>query len=112
MACILGEGWKRSDVLYVGNPTESIYRRLFTIAKYIRLYHNSKIYQNEYNNISKYQTISLYQNISASKINITIMGTISEIYHVSCEWVKNREAEVHMHAIIEGHADQNQRKLF
>ena len=34
------------------------------------------------------------------------MGTISEIYHVSCEWVKNREAEVHMHAIIEGHADQ------
>ena len=87
-------------------------RRLFTIAKYIRLYHNSKIYQNEYNNISKYQTISLYQNISASKINITIMGTISEIYHVSCEWVKNREAEVHMHAIIEGHADQNQRKLF
>ena len=37
------------------------------------------------------------------------MGTISEIYHVSCEWVKNREAEVHMHAIIEGHADQNQR---
>ena len=48
-----------------------------------------------YINISKYQTISLYQNISASKINITIMGTISEIYHVSCEWVKNREAEVH-----------------
>ena len=93
----------------MGNPTESTYRRLFTIAKYIRLYHNSKIYQNEYNNISKYQTISLYQNISASKINITIMGTISEIYHVSCEWVKNREAEVHMHAIIEGHADQNQR---
>ena len=79
----------------MGNPTESTYRRLFTIAKYIRLYHNSKIYQNEYNNISKYQTISLYQNISASKINITIMGTISEIYHVSCEWVKNREAEVH-----------------
>ena len=93
----------------MGNPTESTYRRLFTIAKYIRLYHNSKIYQNEYNNISKYQTISLYQNISASKINITLMGTISEIYHVSCEWVKNREAEVHMHAIIEGHADQNQR---
>ena len=56
----------------MGNPTESTYRRLFTIAKYIRLYHNSKIYQNEYNNISKYQTISLYQNISASKINITI----------------------------------------
>ena len=83
----------------MGNPTESKYRRLFTIAKYIGLYHNSKIYQNEYNNISKYQTIS------ASKINITIMGTISEIYHVSCEWVKNREAEVHMHAIIEGHAD-------
>ena len=35
------------------------------------------------------------------------MGTISEIYHVSCEWVKNREAEVHMHAIIEGHAYHN-----
>ena len=98
--------------MYVGNPTESTYRRLFTIAKYIRLYHNSKIYQNEYNNISKYQTISLYQNISASKINITIMGTISEIYHVSCEWVKNREAAgksiflISAHACyIEGHAD-------
>ena len=75
------------------------------------IFHNNLILNAsiEYNNISKYQTISLYQNISASKINITIMGTISEIYHVSCEWVKNREAEVHMHAIIEGHADQNQR---
>ena len=57
--------------MYVGNPTESIYRRLFTIAKYIRLYHNSKIYQNEYNNISKYQTISLYQNISERGQNIS-----------------------------------------
>ena len=40
------------------------------------------------------------------------------ILNVSCEWVKNRKAGksiifyfdyLHMHAIIEGHADQNQR---